>query len=98
MHLKIFSGFITDDGYVKCNLMEFNNYRKWIRKVKLDELHRQNRIQSEEEVTKKREMFAQRKLERENDEANVTKKRERKAKEAMMENEKRREMERLAHV
>ncbi|XP_028399653.1 microtubule-associated protein futsch-like [Dendronephthya gigantea] len=42
-------GFITNDGYVKCSLKEFNEYRQWIRKLKLDELH-QARRQDEKQI------------------------------------------------
>lgn len=74
--------------------MEFNSYRKWIRKVKLDDLHRQRRVERREEIKKNREMAQQKKLDREQNIGSVLKERERKAKETTEENEKRRKQER----
>lgn len=67
--------------------MEFNNYRKWIRKVKLDELHRQRKIKCQEEANRKRLQKAEL--------SNTMKERERKAKETMIEQEKQRRKERF---
>ena len=34
--MVIRAGLITKSGYVKCTIKEFNDYRQWIRKLKLD--------------------------------------------------------------
>ena len=57
-------GFITDDGYVKCTLKEFNEYRLWIRKLKLDELNRARRQDQKQIEDAKKERLERIALER----------------------------------
>lgn len=58
------SGLLTDHGYVKCTLKEFNEYRQWIRKIKLDELHREMRLDQQKMEQAKNERLQKIAMER----------------------------------
>lgn len=88
------SGFITEDGYVKCNLVEFNNYRKWIRKLKLEELYNQRRRLREEEIIKRNNHLMQKKLEREKESLHILRVRELQVKEYAKKRKEKRDLER----
>merc|ERR1712203_447350 len=38
-------GLITESNHVKCTIKEFNDYRQWIRKLKLDALDQEWHLQ-----------------------------------------------------
>lgn len=43
-------GLVTKDGYVKCTIKEFNDYRQWIRKLKLDAIDQDWHLQKANQV------------------------------------------------
>ena len=49
---------------MKCSLKEFNEYRQWIRKLKLDELHRERRQDEKQIEEAKKERLERIALER----------------------------------
>ena len=49
---------------MKCSLKEFNEYRQWIRKLKLDELHRERRRDEKQIEEAKKERLERIALER----------------------------------
>ena len=76
---------------MKCNLREFNEYRKWVRKLKLDAYHREQRDEREKWERQRRERDVERHLLRDRDLYQITKVREHKAKEMMEKRRKKRE-------
>ncbi|XP_032237877.2 uncharacterized protein LOC116618397 [Nematostella vectensis] len=91
-------GFITEDGYVKCNLMEFNAYRQWIRKIKLDDLHQARRAQRAQEEKKRRERELYKQLVRDKEAYSIVRNREEKAKEAALKAREKREKDRIKYI
>ena len=49
LHLPLSQGLITKAGYVKCTIKEFNDYRQWIRKLKLDAIDQDWHLQKNDQ-------------------------------------------------
>lgn len=74
-------GFITNSGFIKCTLLEFNMFRQWIRKLKLDRIHQERRRQRQLELQLWKERQAREHLLRDEELYSILRLRERKAKE-----------------
>ena len=88
----IFSlGLITNEGYVKCTIKEFNDYRQWIRKLKLDAMDQNWRLQQLAEGATDKKV-------RNSEAAALTKQRQERAKELYEKKMKKKEKERRRFV
>ena len=87
-------GFITPSGLVKCTLLEFNMFRQWIRKLKLDRLHQEHRRQRQIEKQQRKEKQAREHLLRDEELYSILRGREQKARELKERGIKRREVDR----
>ncbi|XP_068723321.1 microtubule-associated protein futsch-like [Montipora capricornis] len=74
-------GFITPSGYVKCTLLEFNMFRQWIRKLKLDRIHQGRRRERQVEKEKRREEKVRAQILRNGELYNILRHREQNARE-----------------
>ena len=50
--LYFLSGLITEDGFVKCSTKEFNEFRQWVRKLKLDGIDQKRKELAKDEQDK----------------------------------------------
>ena len=91
-------GFITPSGLVKCTLLEFNMFRQWIRKLKLDRLHQEYRRQRQIEKQQWEEKRAQEQLLRDEELYGIVRAREQKARELKERAIKRREADRRKYL
>ena len=92
------TGFITEDGYVKCNLLEFNEYRRWVRKLKLDEYHKKQREEREEWEKHRRERDWERHFLQDKGLCRISKMREQHAKELMEKRRNKREADKRKFI
>ena len=83
----LFLGLVTKDGFVKCTIKEFNDYRQWIRKLKLDALEQDWHLQKPNQVNGV-------KSSRNCDAAQLTKQRQERARELYNQKQKKKEQER----
>lgn len=60
---------------MRCSLKEFNDYRQWIRKLKLDELNRERRLDMKQVEDAKKDRLEKRALERDKELIELMKKR-----------------------
>ena len=97
-NVLFFEGFITEEGFVKCSLMEFNAYRKWLRKLKLDAVQQKRRLNKIEEEKLRQERAAQLQLEKDKELYSIIRAREEKAKEAREKSRKRKEKEQAKYL
>lgn len=74
-------GFVTPSGYVKCTLLEFNMFRQWIRKLKLDKIRQEMRREREAEKENWKEKQAKLLLLRDGELYNILRSREQQARE-----------------
>ena len=82
------TGLVTKDGYVKCTIKEFNDYRQWIRKLKLDALDQEWHLQQADSANKVKKP---RNLEI----VQLSKQRQERARQLYKQKEKKREQERV---
>ena len=92
--LSCVKGFITDRGYVKCTLLEFNMFRQWIRKLKLDRLHQERRRERQTEIQLCKDKKAREQLHRDEELYSIAREREQKARDLKERGAKRREADR----
>ena len=81
-------GLVTKDGFVKCTIKEFNDYRQWIRKLKLDALEQDWHLQKGNQVS------ADKLSRRSSDASQLTKQRQERARELYNQKQKKKEQER----
>ena len=78
--------------------MEFNAYRQWLRKLKLDALQQQRRWSKVEEEKRRQERIAQVELERDKELYSIVREREEKAREAREKLRKRKQIEQIKYM
>ncbi|XP_020602170.1 fibrous sheath-interacting protein 2-like [Orbicella faveolata] len=91
-------GFITNSGYVKCTLLEFNMFRQWLRKLKLDRVHQQRRRERQMEIQLWKERQAREQLLRDEELYSSVREREQKARDLKERGAKRRELDRRKYL
>ena len=91
-------GFITSSGFVKCTLLEFNMFRQWIRKLKLDRIHQERRRERQLEKQLWKERLAREQLLRDEELYSIVREREQKARELKERGAKRREADRRKYL
>ena len=96
--MLLFQGFITPSGFVKCTLLEFNMFRQWIRKLKLDRIHQEGRRQRQIEKQQWKERLAREQLLRDEELYSIVREREQKARELIERGKKRREADRRKYI
>ena len=87
-------GYVTPRGFVKCTLLEFNMFRQWIRKLKLDRIHQERRRERQIEKQQWKERQARERLLRDEELYSIVREREQKARELKERGRKRREADR----
>ena len=91
-------GFITPSGYVKCTLLEFNMFRQWIRKLKLDRIHQERRRERQVDKEKRREEQVRAQILRDGELYNMLRHREQNARELRERGIMRREADRKKYL
>ncbi|XP_078364195.1 uncharacterized protein LOC144648540 [Oculina patagonica] len=91
-------GFITNSGFVKCTLLEFNMFRQWIRKLKLDRIHQDYRRERQMELQLWKERQAREQLLRDEELYSIVREREQKAREMKERGAKRRAVDRRKYL
>ena len=91
-------GFITNSGFIKCTLLEFNMFRQWIRKLKLDRMHQESRRQRRLELQLWKEKQARERLLRDKELYSIVRLREQRARDLKERAVKKRETDREKYL
>ncbi|XP_027044717.1 fibrous sheath-interacting protein 2-like [Pocillopora damicornis] len=91
-------GFITNSGFIKCTLLEFNMFRQWIRKLKLDRMHQERRRQRRLELQLWKEKQARERLLRDKELYSIVRLREQRARDLKERAVKKRETDREKYL